>query len=165
MLAEERISLRQALPCGFLDAPLSGLSKIIDEAALALIDERVAERAKDQLGEKCCAAPMAAQPGQFRSIDRIQGLTIESVVRRPPEGLCRVHVTEDEASIVFAGNYVAGPVAIEPALRFIADHESFALQDVPGDIPAHDKLELVMRLISEGLLCVPSTRVQRKENR
>src|SRR5262249_10590719 len=95
---------------------------------------------------------MVAQPGHFRSIDSIKSLTCNSIVARAPGSLCRVRTTPDEALIEFATNYVAGPVIAEPAFKFIAEHERFAVNDLPGSLSGQDKVDLVGRLISEGLL-------------
>ena len=57
--------------------------------------------------------------------------------------------------IEFATNYVSGPAPLEPALRFVAEHERFAVSELPGELTPEDKLDLVNRLVSEGLLICP----------
>ena len=68
--------------------------------------------------------------------------------------MCRVGTTADEATIAFANNYVSGPLRLEPALRFVAEHERFAVRELPGGLSVEDKLDLVSRLVSEGLLTI-----------
>jgi bifunctional lysine-specific demethylase and histidyl-hydroxylase NO66 len=157
ILAEERLVLRQALPPGFLDMPLDRLrlADIAAEVASALTDGDVADGAKVRLGRKLLAEAKAAPAGHFRSLDGIQNLTGESVAMRAPGNLCRVRSTDGEARIEFATNYVAGPVLTEPALRFIAERERFTVDELPGALSTQDKLDLVSRLISEGLLYLP----------
>jgi ribosomal protein L16 Arg81 hydroxylase len=154
LLAEERLTFRQALPRALLDTPLDQLrlSAIAAEVSAALIDEGIAERAKARLGARLRMDAMVARPGHFRSIDRIKNITCKSIVTRAASSLCRVRTTADEALIEFATNYVAGPLIVEPALKFIAEHEHFAVNDLPGSLSGQDKLDLVGRLISEGLL-------------
>jgi bifunctional lysine-specific demethylase and histidyl-hydroxylase NO66 len=157
VLAEERLTLRHALPRGFLHLPLEELrvSEIAAELASALTEEGVAERARLRLGAKLRGDAMTPLPGHFRSIDGIPRLTGDSVVIRVPGSLCGVRATGDEVLIEFATNYVAGPAVMEPALTFIAEHERFTVNDLPGELSGQDKLGLVGRLISEGLLSLP----------
>ncbi len=156
VLAEERVSFRRALPGGFLDAPADErLPAIAAEVTAALAENGVAERAQARLAARLRASAMAAQPGQFRSIDRLGSLTAETVVAHRPGSLCSVHRSGDEATIEFAGNFVAGPAAIEPALRFVAERERFAVGELPGPLAPDDRTALVGRLISEGLLFLP----------
>jgi bifunctional lysine-specific demethylase and histidyl-hydroxylase NO66 len=77
-------------------------------------------------------------------------------VVRPAELLCRVRTTADQAVIEFAGNFVAGPPHLEAALAFVAHHERFAVAELPGELSAEDRVDLVSRLVSEGLLEVAS---------
>lgn len=62
----------------------------------------------------------------------------------------------DYISIQFPGNEVRGPGWLEPAYRFIAETETFAVKDLPDSLSDNAKLVLVRRLIREGLLRVVS---------
>jgi bifunctional lysine-specific demethylase and histidyl-hydroxylase NO66 len=154
LLAHEQVEFRVGLPPGFLDTPIDSaqLSKLAADLASALVDESLAERAMGRLGARLLGASKAANRGQFRSIDAISSLTGESVARRAPGFLCRVRSTSGRASIEFATNYVSGPLRLEPAMKFIEEHERFAVGDLPGQISNEDKVSLVGRLVSEGLL-------------
>jgi bifunctional lysine-specific demethylase and histidyl-hydroxylase NO66 len=88
---------------------------------------------------------------RFASLDALPTLEDRSVVRRDPAVTCVVRVG-DEATIEFLSNYVTGPLAVEPAFRFVAANERFAVAELPGSLPSMDKIDLVRRLISEGLL-------------
>lgn len=154
VLADEQLELRTSLPPGFLDnavdsARVTKLAKLLE---MALTDNSLVDRAKVRLGTKLLGGGKAAGRGHFRSLDAISGLTAESVVYRSPGIYCRVRSTFAEASIEFASNYVSGPLFLEPALKFIAEHQRFAIFELPDELTTEDKLVIVTRLISEGLL-------------
>ena len=154
LLAADQLEFRKALPAGFFDLSLdpAHISSLADYLALALADSSLRERAKERLRTKLFEGAKVASRGHFRSIDAISGLTAKSVVVRAPGLLCRVRSTTEESLIEFATNYVAGPLLLEPALEFIAEREQFAIYEVPGPLTTEDKIDLVSRLISEGLL-------------
>jgi ribosomal protein L16 Arg81 hydroxylase len=154
LLAAERVEFRKGLAPGFLNTSLDAerASKLAAELAEALTDDSLVERAKTRLGVKVLGDGKAAGRGQFRSIDAISNLSGESVVERAPGLLCRARSTSDGALIEFASNYVSGPAFLEPALTFIAGHQRFAVGELPGELSTGDKVDLVGRLVSEGLL-------------
>ncbi|WP_307796520.1 cupin domain-containing protein [Actinomadura barringtoniae] len=154
LLAAEDVDLRAALPPGFLDGPLpaSHAADLADRLAKVLADATFTERAKTSLGTSLLATPKAAAHSQFRSLDALAALTETAVVSRSPGMLCRVRFTAHDATLEFAGNYVSGPAFLVPAFTHIAEHERFAIRDLPGDLSGDDRLDLVGRLISEGLL-------------
>jgi bifunctional lysine-specific demethylase and histidyl-hydroxylase NO66 len=153
ILADERIGFGTALPPKFLDAPLdTRAAQFANDLALAITDSSLLERAKVRLSSRLLGAGKAAGRGHFRSIDAIAGLTSESALVRAPGLLCRVRSTSKETMIEFATNHVSGPLLLEPALTFIAEREQFAVFELPGELSTEDKIDLVNRLISEGLL-------------
>jgi ribosomal protein L16 Arg81 hydroxylase len=159
VLREDREDLRTALPPGFLDQPLEAacLANVARQLAGALGDNGVVERAKERLGERLLRGGRAAAGGHFRSLDAIPTLRPGSQVVRTPGVLCRVRCSTEEARIEFDTNFVAGPTRLEPALRFVAAQERFTIKDLPGDLSSEDKLDLVTRLVVEGLLaCTPT---------
>ena len=118
----------------------------------ALSDTALQERAKERLGKALLDASKAADRGQFAAIDAIAHLKEESIVDRASGLLCRVRSNAEESLIEFAKNYVAGPLHLEPAMRFIAEHPRFVVRDLPGPLTTTDKIDLVSRLVTEGLL-------------
>jgi lysine-specific demethylase/histidyl-hydroxylase NO66 len=154
LLADKETPLRTALVPGFLDRPVDQVRvrDLAGQLAAALAGSKLAELASSRLGDDLVAAGKAADPGHFRSLDAIADLTDESALVRSPELFCRVRVDGGEARIVFAGNYVSGPAAIAPALRFAAERERFRVGELPGELSVQDRIDLVSRLVSEGLL-------------
>jgi lysine-specific demethylase/histidyl-hydroxylase NO66 len=154
ILAEESVQFRAGLPPGFLDTPLdsSQLNEVAGQIQSALADDRITERAKRRLGLRLLGESKAAGIGHFRSIDKIDGLAEDSVVVRAPGVMCRIQPDGEGVQIQFSGNYVSGPAFAESAFRFIAERERFAVSELPGELSIQDKLDLVSRLVSEGLL-------------
>ena len=157
-LAEEHAEFRNALPPGFLDVSLNvaRVSELTEGLVRSMRDPAFVERAKVRLGTRLLDASKAASTSQFASLDAASDLTIDSTVMRSPGLFCRVRHTSDAAMIEFTGNFVSGPVFLEPALKFVAEHERFTVRDLPGDLSPADKIDLVVRMIHEGLLRLPS---------
>jgi ribosomal protein L16 Arg81 hydroxylase len=147
---------RQALPPGFFDRPIDGARArdFAEQLTRQLHDESFVERARQRLEARRLKATRATPNGHFASLDAAGRLTIDSTVVRVPGVHCRVRQTEDSATVDFAENFVSGPSFLAPSLQFLARHRKFAIKDLPGDLSAADKIDLVERLISEGLLQV-----------
>ncbi|MFG3142195.1 cupin domain-containing protein [Streptomyces sp. NPDC048211] len=156
VLAEEDIHFRKALPPGFLDSSLMAqVPELVNRLAASLKKDFPTERAKVRLAAKLLRKPMAAGSGHFRSLDLISSLTEESVVVRSSDLLCRVRADSDEVLIEFATNFVSGPLFLESTFKFVAEHERFTVRELTGELSTEDKIDIVSRLISEGLLqCV-----------
>jgi lysine-specific demethylase/histidyl-hydroxylase NO66 len=154
LLAEEDVAFRSALPPRFLDEPLDPerAAELARRLTEALGDGTLTERAKERIGSKLVGGDVAAERGQFRALDALGELTDAAVVARPPELLCRVRATRDRVAIEFAGNFVTGPRLVEPAFEFVAQHERFTVGELPGELSSEDRVDLVGRLVSEGLL-------------
>jgi hypothetical protein len=156
VLAEEDINFRQALPPGFLDSPLQArVPELANRLSESLAEGPLAECTKVRLASKLLGNSKAAGPGHFRSLDLISSLTEDSVVARSSGLFCRVRTTSSEALIEFSTNFVSGPLFLESAFKFVAERERFAVRELAGELSIGEKLDIVSRLISEGLLqCV-----------
>lgn len=152
-LAEEDIHFRKALPPGFLESSMQAqLPELANRLAASLTKGFLVERAKVRLASKLLGNPKAAGSGHFRSLDLISSLTEESVVVRPSDLLCRVRTSSNEALIEFATNFVSGPLFLEPAFKFVAERKRFTVRELAGELSIEDKIDIVSRLVSEGLL-------------
>lgn len=151
--AEETPWLRRGLPLGFLDLPL-GPDVLPASQWPDLASPRTLEAAKARLAARLLATAHAPSEARFRSLDATADLDDRSVVKRAPGSLCRVRTDGQRALIEFTGNYVSGPLHLEPALRYVSDNTCFAVADLPGDLSAADRVDLVARLVAEGLLSI-----------
>lgn len=159
VMADNDVKLRGALPPGFLDVPfaMERISDIFESFAGAVQNGTLAEQVKVRLGDKLLKDGKAAGSAHFRSLDSIPSLNAESVVFRTPSLFCKVRSTSGESRIEFATNFVSGPKYLEPALNFIAEHHHFAVHELPDVLNAQEKLDLVSRLVGEGLLQINPT--------
>jgi bifunctional lysine-specific demethylase and histidyl-hydroxylase NO66 len=159
LIADEDVMLRSALPGEYLDEPID-MERVVElgrRVTAALEDRALIERARVGITSRLVTADVAAGRSRFGSLDALAGLTDESVIVRPPELLCLVRLTSEQATIEFAGNFVTGPRLVGPALQFVARHDQFAVGELPGELSPEDRIDLVKRLVSEGLLEVLST--------
>lgn len=156
LVADGSTQMRAPLPAGFALRPpdageLDGLSA---ELATALQDQELVRQAMLRLTGRLYSTGNPAVPGQFRSIDRLALLNESTRLRRAAGIHSRVRCVNGEPTIEFAGNYVSGPPVTEPALRYVATHDDFTAADLPGGLALEDRLGLIDRLVSEGLLAV-----------
>ncbi|WP_146605783.1 cupin domain-containing protein [Micromonospora craterilacus] len=158
LLADDDAEFRSALPPGFLDREIDpeNVARLGNQLAHALTDESLARRARQSLGARLIGAGKAAPGGHFRSLDRLARLSDDSLVRRTRTMYHRIRSGPADVAIEFDGNFVSGPPFLEDALRFIADHELFRVDELPeiGNFHSKAKTDLVSRLIREGFLAV-----------
>jgi hypothetical protein len=158
-LAETDPRCRHAVPLGFFDLLTDGAAPrdFAQRLSGRLGDEVFVERVRQRLEARRLRGNKATAAGHFASLDEARNLTVGSTVTRVPGVHCRVRQTADSAIIDFVDNYVSGPALVAPALRFIARNRGFAVADLPGDLSAEDKIDLVERLVDEGLLQIART--------
>jgi bifunctional lysine-specific demethylase and histidyl-hydroxylase NO66 len=158
VLAEQDVLFRHSLPPQYADDPLDmeRVAELARRLTVALADDAIVDKAKQRIASRLVTTDASVGPSHFRSLDALAGLTDDSIVTRPPELLCLVRTTSDQATIEFAGNFVAGPRYLVTALEFIAGKERFAVSQLPGIGSPGDRIDLVKRLVSEGLLEVLS---------
>ncbi|MFF2012365.1 cupin domain-containing protein [Streptomyces sp. NPDC058195] len=152
--ADDSVTFREALPPGFLDEPFEAgrISDVLESFVAAIQNGPLAERAKARLGDKLFRDVKAVGSRHFRSLDSIGGLNLDSLVFRTPSFFCKVRSNSSEARIDFSTNFVSGPPHLESALNFIAEYHQFTVRDIPEVLSAQEKIDLVSRLVSEGLL-------------
>jgi lysine-specific demethylase/histidyl-hydroxylase NO66 len=153
LAAETDLAFRAAVPGGWFEAPFSAgqVGDLAARFASAMDDPSFLERVRERMRSRLVGASGPAGFSRFASLDALAALHERSVVRRDPAVACIVRAGED-ATIEFLSNYVTGPLAVEPAFRFVAANERFTVAELPGALPVADKLDLVRRLVSEGLL-------------
>lgn len=154
LLAEQDVLFRMSLPPRYIDDPLDleHTAELARRLTAALTDQTTIEKAKQNIASRLVMGDASVGPSRFRSLDALAGLTDESIVARPPEVLCLVRDTGDESTIEFAGNFVSGPRYLVTAFQFVAESGRFAVAQLPGVESSDDRIELVRRLVSEGLL-------------
>lgn len=85
-------------------------------------------------------------------------LQSETVVRRRPGLLAHLIVKEQAVSLYFGHGTFAAPRAMETALRFIAQTESFPIGAIPGGLNLRNQCALVRQLLAQQFLdMMPTT--------
>jgi hypothetical protein len=112
--------------------------------------ELIAERlAAEQLAK---SVPMPS--GGLRALETAKGLTSNAGLFRAPQVRCTATVEGTEAVLRFPGSSLRLPVAMKPVFEFVAAHEEFTPDMLPGIEPGYDRIHLVEILIKRGLLRV-----------
>ncbi|NJP11903.1 MAG: hypothetical protein HC866_22535 [Leptolyngbyaceae cyanobacterium RU_5_1] len=155
-LDDQTLPFYQALPVGFMqsrDAIAPMQTQLVDLLQFLTQNARV-EDAVAHLAQQFLEGMQPLPDGRLRQADDLSQISPETVVTKRKGMVCWVDRVGRTARIQFPGNTVAGPDYLEPALRFIADTETFQVKALPILSSDNSKLVLVHRLIKEGLLRV-----------
>lgn len=172
--SERRVALRHSVPMDMRQgAPRAAeFERRLKAVLSALRHSDVARVAWQRLRHRRTLKSHAAPDGHFMAIDRARSIGLRTVLERRRGLRCLVQIAGGRATVEFGENRVDGPVAIEPALRFIARHDRFSVAELPDDLTDGSKLVLTRRLVLEGLLTVDgastakeNTRWQRRRKR
>ena len=153
----ENGDLNLSLPLGFLEesAALGETAARLESVLAALTRPDRLEGARDRLKIRLLERLRPLPSGHLRSLDQVEDLSLDTRVMKRAGMPCHLTTEGGRAAIVFPGNRMTAPVAIAPALRFIADsREPFAVRALPETLSDDGKVVLVKRAIREGLLQV-----------
>jgi len=90
--------------------------------------------------------------GYAESIRAAESLAGTAEIERRPGVGCYVTASGDTAAIHFMGETMRAPAKAEKALRFIAGHVRFRINEIDDALLEESKVVLVRRLIRDGLL-------------
>jgi lysine-specific demethylase/histidyl-hydroxylase NO66 len=95
-----------------------------------------------------------ASAGRFDAVDPgvVKGLRTETRVRKRSATPCRVVEGYGWMMIQYPSHAVSLPARMGPALEHIARTEEFDAASLPGHLTDEERVGLVQRLITEGLL-------------
>ena len=79
-------------------------------------------------------------------------LDIDTLLARRKGVICRALEGPGYSAIQYSGGKILGPEKIAPALRYVAEHRSFSVRSIAGDLTEREKLVLARRLVRDGLL-------------
>ncbi len=97
-------------------------------------------------------APAAANRFSENNPAAIEDLHLGSRVQKRPHTPCRMIEGCGWVSLQYPSHAVNAPLPMWPALEYIAQSEEFVVSSLPGHITDDQKVELVRRLVAEGLL-------------
>jgi hypothetical protein len=155
LASEQDAGFRRALPVGFITSdermPLlrTGLQELLAKLSSVPVEEAV-----DRLARRYLEQVPPLPEGDLRQAADAQELSPGTRLRKRAGVLCRVRAGGETVRIEFPGGSVQGPAPLEPALRFVAGTEEFAIRELPGGLSERAKLVLSRRLIAEGMLRV-----------
>lgn len=131
----------------------------------AIKDPSVLREASRRLRRRRVLGSTPSLDGHFAAIDSARSITLRTVVERRHGVNGAVQIEEGRAVLEFGGHRVDGPTTIEPALRFVAGTNRFAVAELPDTLTNGAKLELVRRLVLEGWLTVDRSATSRRVSR
>lgn len=156
MVSEQDIEFRKSLPVGFLNSgEMTGTleTKMQDLLKRFMTSVNVQQAVEQQAG--LLVKRMRPLPdAHFGRLNAADGISLDTVVEKKRGMLCYVITDADSVRIEFPGGNVAGPIQIEPALRFVAESGAFTVREMPDSVSDNTKLVLVRRLIQDNLLTV-----------
>lgn len=151
------VELRRALPAGFMDddAAQEAVLRELPRAVRSFAASDQGKAAIGRLRQRLIRRMRPLPDAHLTVLDRLDRIDEETWVAKRAGLMCHVVTTEETVEIEFPGNRMSGPLAIEPALRFIATRsEPFPVSALPGTLSEPSKLVLVKRAIKEGLLTI-----------
>lgn len=162
--ASEQRSFREPLPLGFADDP-DGLADELEVRRKELLDwleEAAGPEALRDLAARFWRARRPLSRGRIAQLER--RIDERTPVRRPPEGVFRVGLSEQHATVLLGLRELRMPAFCEEALRYIASTDgSFTAADLPGLADASSRIVLVRRLAREGALEVEGAEDRRPD--
>ena len=157
--AQTNLSLRQALPIGFLsEKSESTISKKIKEITQTFCNEITSETsisgAIQFLAEEFRTEVQPQADGHFDNLDMMDTIDLNTHLVKRDNMSCKVQQIGNAARIIYPGNVIRGPIGIAPSLEFISENnDGFQVHKIPVLNDAN-KIKLSKRLIRGGLLKV-----------
>jgi ribosomal protein L16 Arg81 hydroxylase len=148
------VRFRESLPLRFasLDGRVTAAQSRFEALARALAEVASVEELFGELDRRFVNSRRPLLDGQIAAGDRLEQLTLESIVRRPDHLVFRLDQDEAAARLRFSGKELRFPPFVLPALRYLAANQQFAVSSLPDELDETSKLVLVRRLAREGFL-------------
>ncbi|RKH08228.1 hypothetical protein D7V97_20085 [Corallococcus sp. CA053C] len=152
--AEREPRLQESLPFGFATSTAASADVPAQAAALAewvATDARF-EQAWNRLAAKVLDKTAPFADGHFARLGQATRLHAQSALTRR-SGAAGVVVPSDAGAVLhYPGGTYSAPAGLVAALRFVAEHESFHVLDLPGAEDTQERLRLCRELIQVGFL-------------
>jgi lysine-specific demethylase/histidyl-hydroxylase NO66 len=92
--------------------------------------------------------------GTLEAIVSLESVTDRSVLHKRPGSICELHLRDDRLQVLLGDRELLMPAGAMPAMRVIAELETFTPRDLTDHLDPESCLVLTRRLIREGLLVV-----------
>lgn len=165
IVADEEVALRRSILESSRSPTDDEISRVLTLLANRFHDSQTLERGTSRHERRFVNSLRVLPESLALAFEEYPALASDDLVERRDGMICHVDVaSEDRVRISFPGlgladteetesGSVEGPLAIHPALRFIACARGpFCPRELPGLLSENAKVVLVCRLIREGLL-------------
>lgn len=147
-------AFRRSMPPGFAR---DGFDRAEARAHFTTLLRRFAEEADfddvfDHFAEDFIGTRHPILPGQVAELQRLDGLTADSIAEARPSLIFKRRDADDTVSIALYGSEISFPAVAREALRVALSGDPFRIGDLPGDLDDDGRLVLVRRLVREGIL-------------
>ncbi len=152
-------SLRESLPLGFADPkfPAQEKARLLEQKLATVAEHLRAQSPFHHLSSQliaghrpCCTNLIAQVVGSAR-------LGLDSVMRARPDAAVEYQESDETCAVDCHGNHLEFPRFASPAVRFVLERPRFTIREIPDAVDDAGKLNLVRRLVKEGLLECLST--------
>ena len=126
----------------------SNLKDILNQ----LTNDQVIENSVNEMNRNLLLNTSPLPDGHFSEINKIDSIDLDTIVRIREGVLSKVKISQDVSEIQFSGNMLSGPNYLQSVFRLVDSLQEFTVRDISGNLSDKDKIDLVRRLIKEGLL-------------
>ncbi len=150
-------SLRESLPLGFADSefPAAEKARLVEQKVARLGTHLSAESLFRHLSRQLVVGHRPSCTNLISQVVGLNSLDLGSVMRCRPDVAYEFQDSPEACAMLCNGNRVELPAFVAPALRFALETAPFRIGELPDCVDDAGKLNLVRRLVKEGLLeCV-----------
>lgn len=146
------VRFRRALPVGFNNRSedmsiKEGFGTLLQEIA----KQADVARAVDEINASFIWNHQTIGEGSITNINS-QPIELQTIVERRPGLLCRFVIDGAFVRLAACHGDLSLPRHFESAIRYLSDHQSFRVGEIPGKLSEQSKITLVRRLIDDGFL-------------
>jgi hypothetical protein len=147
----------EPLPAGYHRDP-DGFATAVKERLAELqrwIDGLDAGAIADRRIRSFLTTRLPSLGGALVDLARLDGLEVDTPVRRRPASFCEVRADGGELAAFLGDRELRMPLRVEPAMRFVAEQAPGGMPFRPADVPGLDdagRVVLARRLVLEGVL-------------
>jgi lysine-specific demethylase/histidyl-hydroxylase NO66 len=139
---------REALPPGFFDRPANLETGMAERLALLpehmTLEAGLAGIAKNLLEN----APLPRED----LLEVAPKITLDARLERRPGVLCSTAGDDTMCVLRYSGGQLAAPGRIASAIAFVAEHEQWSPDELPGQLGDRERIVLAERLLREGVV-------------
>jgi hypothetical protein len=149
---EDDVSLRYALPLGFVRGDKAGLVNVAKTAFQRAAGDAFLNAVVDRFRDSLLKAFPLDISGQVVDFIRPVPLTAGDVVGPRPGTAYQMHPDDDTVGLNVGGRNIVFPGFFGEALEFALNTRAFAVRELPGELEDDERIAFIERLMLEGLV-------------